>query len=279
MDKALVLGNTGKLGRALVRAFANDFEILGGSASTGLDAGDPEQVARLLESVQPEVVLNAIALNGLDACERDPERALRLNTLLPKALASRSQDLGFKLIHFSSDTVFDGQRRSGCYVESDPASPINVYGLTKFGGDCFVQARAKDFYIFRLSVLAGPGGREPQLLERLIARARAGEALAVADNIVCSPSSSQDVADGVRQALRDGRPPGLYHLVNAGSASLFELVQAVLANLDLKVRLRPVSHREFPSLAPKNLYTPLGSEKAPPLRPWREAMQDYCREL
>ena len=83
MEKALLLGDTGKLGRALAEAFSPDFDLCGRSASSGLDAGDPAQVRRVLEAVQPRLVLNAAALNGLDACERDPERALRLNSLLP----------------------------------------------------------------------------------------------------------------------------------------------------------------------------------------------------
>jgi dTDP-4-dehydrorhamnose reductase len=279
MDKVLILGDTGKLGQALREAFAPDFEVCGSGPSSGFDAGDPGQVRRLLESTRPRIVLNAVALNGLDACERNPDQALRLNALLPKELAADSRALGFKLIHFSSDTVFDGRKRAGGYVESDSPCPINVYGLTKFGGDCFIQAEATDFLLFRLSVLAGTPGRNPQLIEGMIARAQAGEALRVAQDIVCSPSSARDVASAVRQAVLEGRPSGLYHLANAGCASLHELIREVLLALGLDVPVQPVSHQEFPSLARKNPYTVLETEKGPALRPWQEAIRDYCRHL
>lgn len=279
MDRVLILGHTGKLGRALAEAFASDFEVVGRSGSTGLNAEDTGQVRQVLESTRPTLVLNALALNGLDACERDPEKAFQINALHPRHLATCSRTLGFRLVHFSTDAVFDGKRSSGCYVESDAANPINAYGMTKFAGDRFVQAEAEDAFVFRLSVLAGAPGGSPQLIEKMIARARAGEALSAAEDIVCSPSTTKDVADAVHRAVQTKPPGGLYHLANAGSASLFQLFQAIVEELGLQVPVHAVSHRAFSFPGHKTLYTPLASEKGATLRPWREAIRDYCRDL
>src|SRR5208282_1270786 len=122
-----------------------------------------------LQELKPALVVNAVALNGLNPCERNPALAFHLNTLLPRMLAEASRPLGFTLVHFSSDAVFDGRRTMGAYREEDAPAPINVYGLTKFGGDCFVRTEAERFYIFRLSLLAGVDTRGQQFLEKTIA--------------------------------------------------------------------------------------------------------------
>ena len=275
--RVLLLGHTGKLGLALQAAFGEGCELRGCSRANGLDAGDFPALAGVLRSFGPDLVLNAAALNGLGPCERDPASALRLNALLPRFLAESSRELGFTLVHFSSDAVFDGQAGGRAYLESDPANPINVYGLTKFGGDCFVQSEARDYYIFRLSLMAGPCPHRTQFAERMVDAARAGLALRVADDILCSPSYSVDIAQAVRAILERRPPAGLYHLANAGSASLFRVVQELLGNLGLAPPLQAVAHTEFPAQARKNLATPLRSEKLEPLRGWEAAFAAFCR--
>jgi dTDP-4-dehydrorhamnose reductase len=273
MEKVLVLGHRGKLGQALVQAFAADDRVAGRSRADGFDAGDFVQVRALLERERPAIVANCVAFTGLDACEREPGTAFHLNALLPRFLATCSRELGFLLLHFSSDAVFDGQKASGPYLESDRPGPVNVYGLTKLGGDCLVAAEARDYYVFRLSVLAGGSASPPQFLERMIAQARTGESPRVADDIVCSPSSATDMAAAVRAIVAARPPSGLFHVANAGSASLWELVDEAVRSLGLPTTVLPISHAAFPSLARRPLVTPLASERMAPLRPWREAIR------
>jgi dTDP-4-dehydrorhamnose reductase len=278
MDKVLVLGHRGKLGHALMQAFGADCQVEGRSRSDRFDAGDFAQVRTLLETTQPRIVANAIACTGLDACERDPQQAFQLNALLPGYLARCSREMGFLLLHFSSDAVFDGRKETGPYLESDRPMPVNVYGRSKLDGDCLVEAEALEYYIFRLSVLVGTSPRGPQFLERMINQARTGISPRVAHDIVCSPSYALDVADAVRAAVVSGRPFGLYHLANAGQASLWELVDEAVRCLGLNLPVLQVSHDVFPSIARKALVTPLGSERMESLRPWREALRASLRE-
>ncbi len=277
MERMLVLGHRGKLGLALVRSFAQGFQVEGRSLSQGFDAADFRQVRQVLEAVRPQVVANAVAFTGLDACEADPAKAFRLNAQLPSYLARCSGELGFLLLHFSSDAVFDGTRASGFYSEEDPPAPVNVYGASKLEGDGFVAAGAERHYVFRLSVLAGECRGPGQFLEKMIDRARTGQALRVSSDIYCSPSYVRDVAEAVRAAVLSGRPFGLYHTANAGCASLWEWVDAAVRELGLEVPVLPVSHLTFPSRASRALYTPMTSVRQAPLRPWREAIRDYCR--
>lgn len=277
--RVLVLGHTGKLGSILHAVFARDCPTRGASASQGHDAGNSGQLAALLEEWKPQLVLNAVALNGLDACERDPGEAIRLNARLPQYLARKSEELGFDLVHFSTDAVFDGCRTSGSYVESDPASPIHLYGLTKFGGECFALAESRRCWIFRLSLLIGQSSMGQQFLEKMITRAVTGDTLRVSKDIVCSPSYVPDLVEAVRRHLAEGLAPGLYHLANQGEASLFDLTRTVVEELGLGAVVEPVTHEAFPGLARKNLHTPIRSERLPVLRPWQEAVHDYCRML
>jgi dTDP-4-dehydrorhamnose reductase len=273
----LVLGHRGKLGLALVRAFGQRFQVEGRSLSQGFDAGDFSQVRQLLEAVRPQVVANAVACTGLDACEADSAKAFQLNAHLPRYLARCSRELGFLLLHFSSDAVFDGTREAGFYSEDDPPAPVNVYGASKLEGDVWAAAETERHYVFRLSVLAGECQGPGQFLEKMIARARSGQTLQVSNDIFCSPSYVRDVAEAVRAAVDSGLPFGLYHTANTGCASLWELVDAAVRELGLEAPVLPVSHETFPSRARKALYTPLTSVKQAPLRPWREAIRDYCR--
>ncbi len=276
--KLLLLGDTGKMGSAVRHLFGRDHEIVGVNRRH-FDAEDFEQVAAIVERERPDLLVNAIAFLGIDACEKDPTRALRLNTLLPKRLAELSRDHHFILVHFSSDAVFGDVVDRYC-LESDPVNPFNVYALTKYGGDCFVQATSRRYYIFRLPVLFGESAKQDQFVEKMLARARAGERrLEISSDVVSTPSYSRDVAAEMRRVIYSELPAGLYHVRNEGRGSLFEIVKLLVDHLGLGVDVEPVSHRRFPSLGRKNTYTTMGSEKIASLRPWRTAFREYCEAL
>jgi dTDP-4-dehydrorhamnose reductase len=195
-----------------------------------------------------------------------------------RQLAHLANELDFLLVHFSSDAVFP-DRNDGAYGEDDRPDPVNLYGATKLAGDWAVSDIARHHYLVRISVLFGPHRRDDQFVEKMLARARRGEPLRIATDIIASPCYSLDVATRVRELLEQAPPFGLYHLANQGRASLFELMQAVTRGLGLDVPVLPASHRDFPALDRKNTCTPLMTTKAPPLRPWTEAVQDYCTLL
>ncbi|ACM19028.1 NDP-hexose 4-oxoreductase, putative [Geotalea daltonii FRC-32] len=274
-----IFGSSGKVGSALSTAFAKGRYTLVPITRATCDVRDHDQVRRRLQQIKPELVINAAAFNGVDACEKDPHQALLVNTLFPRLLAELSASQGFLLVHISSDAVFSGTGRE-TYAESSAASPINLYGFTKYGADCFITAIAHRYYIARISVQFGITTGSPQFVEKMLERMqRSTEPLRISNDIVASPSYSQDVATAIRGLVEEKRPFGLYHLVNEGEASLWELIQELDRIMGLKAAVKPVSHEVFPSLGLKNRHTPLRSEKVPPLRPWREALRAYCTEL
>ena len=272
--KALILGATGKLGTAFVAALARTYEVVG-KGSRDIDIADGAGLRAMLENIRPDIVVNAVACMGLAACEQGPQRAFQINTLGPKSLAELSNELKFILVHFSSDAVFDGSK-GDFYVESDGPRPVNVYGLSKYGGDCFVQAAARRFYVFRIPVLFGETPKKTQFVEKMLEKALRGETLCVSNDIFSSPSYSRDIAAEAVRLLDSGAPWGLYHLANEGRASLFALMTEIVLNLGLQARIQGVPGDTFPSLGIRNRNTPLRSLKLRPLRPWREALREYC---
>jgi len=118
----LLFGATGKLGNALVRAMAGEFDVIP-KGSRDLDAADLDGVAELTLGVRPDLIVNAAALMGVDPCERDPARALRLNALFPRRLAELAAQMGATVAHISTDAVFDG-RKGAPYVETDAPAPL-----------------------------------------------------------------------------------------------------------------------------------------------------------
>ena len=271
--KILLLGQRGKMGTALTRVLTGQHDLIG-AGSRDFNAMDTEDVGALLDKHRPAVVINTVAFAGIDGCEAEPQAAFQLNTVLPRFLAERSLERGFRLVHFSTDAVFS-DRGEGFYTEEDCPAPLNIYGLTKYGGDCFVQSIARDYYILRISILFGPTQKGGQFVEKMLRRIADGQKqLRIADDIIASPTYNLDVALRLSRMLQEEVPPGLYHVVNEGRASLWELMREVSGRLGLDVSVEKASYKDFPSRARKNTCTPLRSVKAEPLRPWREAVRD-----
>lgn len=276
--KILLLGSTGKMGSALREVLSNGYTVVG-TSSANFDASDFSRLRFLIDEQEPDIVINTIAFLGIDACELEPEKAFRVNSLYPKYLAELANEKGFLLIHFSTDAVFDDDKQD-FYLESDPASPLNVYGLSKYGGDCFVKAIAARYYIIRVSLLFGLSASSSQFVEKMLARIQQGaDVLKIADDIVLSPSYTVDVALEVKRLLENSFPHGLYHVANRGKVSLFEFMTTLAGRLHPGVDIERVSSREFTSQGLKNSFTPIASEILPPLRHWDEALIDYCAAL
>lgn len=274
--KILLLGSTGKMGTALIEFFGKTYELVSKN-SRNFDAQDFDKVSELIKDNRPDIIINTVAFLGIDPCEQDSQKAFKLNTLFPKLLAELSNREKCILVHFSTDAVF-GNKKDNFYVESDSPSPLNIYGFTKYGGDCFIQSIAKEFFIFRVSVLFGETQKDTQFVEKMLQKVLGGEKiLRVSDDIISSPTYSRDVAREVKRILEEEYEFGIYHIANEGKASLYQLMKEIIDNLALDVEVLPVSYKHFPYLGIKNTYTPIKSDKIANLRHWKEAVKEYCK--
>ncbi len=261
------------MGRALYKVLQADYEVICKN-SLDFDATNFTQVKEMVKIVQPNIVINTIAFHGIDSCEKEPEKALVTNTLYVKLLSELSNEMDFLLVHFSTDAVFNNQK-DFVYVESDTPKPINVYGLTKYGADCFIQAISNKYYIIRCSLLFGETPRNNQLIEKMLHKIKASEEIRMADDIVCSPSYSLDIAKEIKRILNSSLSYGIYHVVNGGKATLYEIMVEAAKILNICPGIKKASYLDFGHLALKNTDTLLTSEKINTLRPWQEALKEY----
>jgi dTDP-4-dehydrorhamnose reductase len=281
----LVTGARGQLGSALLAHLASD---PGHGPAVGhgheLDVTDGERVEAALRACPggpPEVLANAAAFTDVDGCESREEYAARVNGEAPGALAALCGRLGVKLVHVSTDYVFDGTARRP-YREDDPPAPLSVYGRTKLDGERAVLALGVDALVVRTSWVYGRGRNfVAAILERAARRRRDPSApgLRVVDDQTGSPTWAVDLAAGlVGLVERDAR--GLYHLANAGAATRWELARAALDHVGwADLPIEAVGTAEFVAPAVRPRYSVLDCTRAAKagvrLRGWREALAAY----
>src|ERR1044071_7646627 len=176
--KIVIVGAGGRLGSALLREYRENFEVIGFDHAQ-LDLADLEHVRRQLAAIGCDVLINAAAFTNVDLCEKETEQAFRINAEAPRVLAEICRDTNAKLIHFSTDYVFDGEKNEP-YIEEDEARPISIYGKSKLAGEKNVLAGQNTNLVVRVSWVFGPD--RPSFIDAMIKAAQENERLdAVAD--------------------------------------------------------------------------------------------------
>ncbi len=230
----------------------------------------------IIDQIKPEVLINTVAYMGIDLCEINPDMAMNINALFPGKLAKLSNKYDFTFVHFSTDAVFPSYKH-GYYYESDRCHPVNLYGDTKHFGDRCVQSLTSQYYILRLPVLFGPTEKKTQFVEKMLDRIAKGEKrLRIADDIISSPTYSIDVARRVRFLLENGFPYGLYHTANRGMASLYALMSEIVKHSKIDCEIEKASYKDFEFVGMKNTFTPIRSSMIGDMRPWQDAVKEYC---
>jgi dTDP-4-dehydrorhamnose reductase len=276
--RALVAGARGQLGQALCRLLGARLVWAGGAEE--LDVRDAAAVRRLVREVRPDVVLNASAYNKVDGAETEPGLALAVNAEGPLHLARAAREAGALVVHVSSDYVFDG-RAAEPYTEADAPNPIGAYGVSKLAGELLVASVTPDHLLVRTSAVFGAGGSRAKggsFVDRILARARAGEPLRVVADQVFSPTYAPDLARGLL-ALVEAGARGLVHLTNQGSCTWHEMATEALDIAGLRVPVEAIRAEELGAPARRPAYSVLANARylslgLTPLRPWREALRE-----
>jgi dTDP-4-dehydrorhamnose reductase len=248
--RLLITGAAGQLGQALVLAAGRQGWEAAATDAHNLDITDPEAVWGELSRQRPEVVINAAAATGVDDLESDPDGALRVNALGPRNLAVACRRLGVKLVHLSTDYVFDGTK-AGPYVEWDKTEPLSVYGRSKLLGEEWVRQQCPDHFIVRTAWLYGLPG--PNFVTAILARGRSlgpeGELKVVSDQRG-TPTSAMALAPQLL-ALAATEAFGTYHATCQGETTWYEFARLILETAGMTVRVTPCTTAEFPRPAPR----------------------------
>ncbi|QHL89786.1 dTDP-4-dehydrorhamnose reductase [Sphingomonas changnyeongensis] len=281
MRPILVTGGTGQVGTALAaRAAERGIEVvLPGRAA--LDLTDPDALARAVAGRDWGLVINCAAYTAVDKAESDADTARAVNAAAPAALARATAAAGIRLIHVSTDYVFDGSK-PGWYDEDDPVAPLGVYGATKEAGEAAVRAANPDHVILRTAWVVSPFGHN--FVKTMLRLGAERDTLrVVADQIGC-PTSAIDIADALLSIAAGGGPAGTYHFVNAGEASWHALAAFVIARAGLAARVDPITTADYPTPARRPANSRLATARiardhglSP--RPWQDAVGEIVDRL
>lgn len=258
----LLFGRNGQVGWELQRALAPLGSVLA-LASADCDLRDADAVVRVIREAAPRIIVNAAAYTAVDKAESDAAMAMQINAQAPAAMAAEARRLGARLVHFSTDYVFDG-RKATPYVETDAASPQSAYGRSKHAGELAIAASGAEALILRTSwVFGGHGGNFVKTILRL---AHEKDTLRVVDDQIGSPTPAALIADVTALALAHLRQheitegAQIFHLCAANPLSWYRFAVTIveqahalrLAGLTLRPEaIVPITTQEYPLPAPR----------------------------
>ena len=270
--KILLFGKNGQVGWELQRSLAPLGELVApGRDDADLcgDLSNLEGLARSVQTVRPDVIVNAAAHTAVDRAESEPELAHTLNAQAPGVLAREAAKLGAWLVHYSTDYVFDGSDKRP-WAETDVPAPLSVYGRSKLEGERLIQSACQQHLIFRTSwVYAARGGNFAKTRLRL---AQERERLTVINDQFGAPTGAELIADvtahALRQCLRQPHDAGLYHLAAGGETTWHGYATQVLAlarladsAINIKAtEMSPVPTSAFPTAARRPLNSRLQTQ-------------------
>lgn len=281
----VIVGAGGRLGAALVREYARDFEVVGFN-HVQLDLGAPEQLRSALGDLDFHTLINAAAQTNVDRCGTHQEEAFALNAEAPRVLAEICRAKNARFIHISTDYVFDGEKREP-YTEEDEARPISVYGESKREGERRAIEADDRALIVRVSWVFGPD--RPSFIDAILKKARDEDEISAVADKYATPTYTLDICALLKPFLVDRREGGLLHLANNGECSWQEYAQWALDCCHaegIPMKARRVGAASLAGMknfiAKRPVYSVLSSGKyqratGDTPRHWRDAVADYVR--
>jgi dTDP-4-dehydrorhamnose reductase len=268
MNKILLIGSTGQVGQELLKALQPIGELVNLTRKQ-LDLTQPEIIQETITALKPKVIVNASAYTAVDKAETDAEIAMKVNALAPKIMAQAAQKNGTKLLHISTDYVFDGQN-STPYSEEDRTNPLGVYGQSKLLGEKGILENCDRYLILRTAWVYGSRGHGNFVKTMLRLGAERAELKVVADQI--------------------GSPSGIYHFASSGVASWYDFAVAIFeeaAKIGFPLKIKkvlPITTADYPTPAQRPNYSVLSKGKYtkavgvyPPY--WRDSLRKMLAEL
>lgn len=279
LERVVITGGNGQLGSDLQEQLAGRAEVHA-FAHAELDIGDFDAVAERIAELRPDTVFNCAAYHNVDLCETTEDQAFRINGTAVKRMAQACSEHGARLVHLSTNYVFDG-RREEPHAEHDLPSPRSVYAISKLTGEHCALAYCDGALVVRgagLYGLHGSGQKGGNFVTRMLARARSGDQVRMVSDQRLQPTFTRDLAAALIEAVERGAD-GLLHLTAGGACSWLEFTQAIygIAGLDVPIEAVTTSgpvDRPLNGVLARRRADELGLS---PLRGWREALEDYMQ--
>jgi dTDP-4-dehydrorhamnose reductase len=280
------VGSGGRLGGALVRCWHGSHDVVG-LARPQIDLTDPASLDAAVAAGPWDAIVTTAALTNVDFCETHRAEAFAVNAEGPARLARRAAETKTRLIHISTDYVFDGRGTRPC-LETDEPNPLSVYGESKLAGERAVLEADPDHIVARVSWVFGP--ERPSFVDMILDRAKTHDHVEAIDDKFASPTFTDDAARWLEALVNDtSLPGGVLHMSNAGSCSWCEFGRQALTCADeLGIPLRTTKVHGIPLatmkafVAARPVFTPLDTSRLAAtikttIRPWQDAVSDYIR--
>jgi dTDP-4-dehydrorhamnose reductase len=284
MKKIIVTGCNGQLGRAINQVYADKSEyelvntdVVEGDGIKSLNITDVDQVLAFAREVKPYAIINCAAHTNVDKCETDVDNAYKINAIGPRNLSIAATETGAKLIHVSTDYVFEGNDPNP-RTEFDKVNPISMYGRTKLAGENFVKEFAKDYFIIRTAWLYGDGNNFAKTMLRL---SETHDVIKVVNDQIGSPTSASELAKAIAY-LEPTENYGLFHGTCEGICSWADFATEVLRLAGKSTVVEGITTEEYNSPTQRPAYSVLENYMLKlttdfMFADWHEAIEEYIR--
>lgn len=275
--KIILLGSTGLIGSALLKEFQHaNFEVIAPTHAE-CDVTKPQALSAFLKNAQVDFVVNATGYTAVDKAQTDPiekEKCFLLNAQAPQLIAQTASEFGAHVVQLSTDYVFDGSAADP-YTETAAPHPLSNYAQAKYQGEQAVLAASPANIVVRTAWPFGAQGKN--FVDTILAKASRGEPLSVVTDQVGSPTFVPDLCKALTKLL-ESQPHGVYHVVNSGQASWFELAQEVFELLGIPQKITPITTAQLSQPAERPAYSVLANTRLAPLRHWKDALTEYLMD-
>ncbi|SDF71637.1 dTDP-4-dehydrorhamnose reductase [Sporolituus thermophilus] len=274
MPKVLITGANGQLGRALQRQFSGKYALVLCDLSE-LNITSFTACRDAVRTYRPDIIINAAAYTNVERAEDEPDAAYAVNAIGAHNLALACRESGTKLVHISTDYIFDGEK-GAAYGEYDSPNPLSVYGKSKHLGEQLIRDTGGRYFIVRTAWLYGDGHNFVRTMLRL---ANERTEISVVADQHGTPTYAADLAKFIEQLMHT-KYYGIYHVTNAGSCTWYEFACKIFEYAGKKVSVRPIKTEDYPTKARRPRYSVLDNYMLKlrgfdALRPWEEALKDY----
>jgi dTDP-4-dehydrorhamnose reductase len=282
--RLLVTGGAGMLGQAVAAAATRLGHDVVALSRAELDVTDADHVRRVVAAAEPRAVVHCAAWTDVDGAETAEAAATAINGEGAGNVARAAAEIGARIVHVSTDYVFDGVREHAAggtgepWIESDAVNPIGAYGRSKLAGEEQVAAATAEHAIVRTAWLFGAGGRN--FVDTMLALGHDRDEVSVVTDQVGSPTWTVHLAEGLVELSERSGDVGILHAAGAGACSWYELAVEVFDRAGVRCRVLPTTSDRFPRPARRPAYSVLGTERdeAPVLPPWQDGVAAYLTE-
>ncbi|AOZ97476.1 dTDP-4-dehydrorhamnose reductase [Butyrivibrio hungatei] len=288
METIIVTGCNGQLGRAINKELNGKYELVNtdvfqGEGITPLDITNVDAVVELARKVKPSAIINCAAYTAVDKQESDVDLSYKINAIGPRNLAIASTEVGAKLVHVSTDYVFEGNGTRP-YVEFDKTNPVSVYGKTKLAGEEFVKQFAKESFIIRTAWLYGDG---KNFVKTMLSLSEKYDEVSVVKDQLGTPTSTTELAKAIHYLLPT-QNYGTFHGTCEGDTNWADFTEEIFRIAGKKTKVNHVTTQEYvaknPQSAPRPAYSILENYMFKltsdfMFADWHDAIEQYLKEL